>query len=186
MTDGIVMWVNTSIPAESEKVLTIYARVLENKNIDIVNKATMTVELASAESNEVKNWKGYIDINKSINNYYEHYGTPFFNFKIEDSEGNVWYRNIGLSDDTREDVAETFYIPEGIPNDGRTFQVSELRNARYHLVGVTGDVNMTVANNIGTTVISNAEPNAEISFVNEIELWNKLTHAAEAVNVFGA
>lgn len=185
-SDNVVMWVNASIPARSEKVFTIYARVLENKNVEIVNKASLTVELAEAESNEVKNWKGYIDINKSINNYYEHYGTPFFNFKIEDSEGNVWYRNIGLSDDTREDVAETFYIPEGIPNDGRTFQVSELRNARYHLVGVTGDVNMAVANNIGTTVISNAKPNAEISFVNEIELWNKLTHAAEAVNVFGA
>lgn len=183
-TNGTVRWTDISVPAGGSKTVTVYAKVKENENTEIKNKARAIVELANVESNEVMNWKGMIKIYKAITNFYPEYGTPFFNFEIKDSAGNVWHRHVELSNSKQSDSAETFFVPTGIAETGGSFSIRELRNARYELSAAVGRTNMVVANNIGATVISKANPLGEIRFVNEINKWNKITHAASAVNTF--
>ena len=165
-------------------MVTVYAKVKENENTEIKNKARAIVELANVESNEVMNWKGMIKIYKAITNFYPEYGTPFFNFEIKDSAGNVWHRHVELSNFKQSDSAEIFFVPTGIAETGGSFSIRELRNARYELSAAIGRTNMAVANNVGATTISKENPLGEIRFVNEINKWNKITHAASAVNTF--
>lgn len=183
-TNGTIRWTDISVPAGGSKTVTVYAKVKENENTEIKNKARAIVELANVESNEVMNWKGMIKINKAITNFYPEYGTPFFDFEIKDSAGNIWYRHVELSNSKQSGSAETFFVPTGIAETGGSFSIREIRNARYNLSAAIASTNMTVANNIGATTISKENPLGEIRFVNEINKWNKITHAASAVNTF--
>ena len=133
-TTNTVSWEKT-LDVDEEITLDFVVRVT-NDNCDISNVATVTVDNITVNTNTVTNQTAKIVINKTIDNYLAEYGKPSFLYQITGSDGTVANRMIELNGASGATGTTTFVVPMYTPNN-TTFDVEELRNARYLFKSLT-------------------------------------------------
>lgn len=121
-----------------------------------------------------------IKINKIVNDNYAPFGDPTFVFEIEgtDIHGvfHKWIRTISMGGETENSTVLT-----GIPQGNYT--ITEVSTSRYKLAEIAPVVNAAVSGTQATTdFLGKEQMYAEVTFVNEIEQYEKLSHTVSAIN----
>lgn len=125
--------------------------------------------------------KAIIVVNKSINTVYEAFGNPTFIFTVtNDTTGQVFTKSITLSE-----LQLTGSVIFEVDAD-YTYTVREYISARYGLVDITNNENITdinVADGTAKADLTDGKNRAEVTYRNEIEQYEKLSQSTNVTNI---
>ena len=174
---------NMSVAPKSTVTVTFGVKATVDSG-DFDNHAVLTINSASSESNHVTNQAALITINKTIENYYEPFGSPSFVYRLTGSNGSVNYRMIQIANpkDGATSTA-TFAIPTGTAADV-TWTVEERGNARYSLKSIVSQSPIVTKASDNKMVVTPVKNNraATLDYVNTITDWSEYSHEASATN----
>ncbi|MCB7319937.1 SpaA isopeptide-forming pilin-related protein [Lacrimispora sp. 210928-DFI.3.58] len=122
--------------------------------------------------------KAVITINKQINEVYDPFGNPTFIFKIT-GDGKTYTKAITLSAGELEGKV-SFTVDQG-----NTYMITEQEVSRYVLEKIEPVTNVTVDGEAAAAdLVTNTE--AEVTFVNRMEQYEKFSHTGNATNIVKA
>ncbi len=123
-----------------------------------------------------------LKINKQISEREEAFGNPTFLFRIEGEDVNhiyhKWIRSITLSGQM-----EGFVILTGIP--AGTYTVEEIEVSRYKQLEILPVKNVVITDGKATADLT-LESEAEVTFCNQLDQYEKYSHTANATNLVTA
>lgn len=138
--------------------------------------------LQEIAAEDVRN-KATLKINKVINEVYVPFGDPTFIFRIEKKAKDnmevlqTYYKSITLSSEQREGHVNVTV------DQGYYYQVTELNAGRYKLAAITADTdNIAVEDTTAAADLLDSNY-AEVTFENEINQYEKLSHTVNATNI---
>lgn len=168
LTQGGYYLMETKAP-DSYSLSTEYIRFSVTKeNSGVVQELTA----------EDEKGKAVITINKQINEVYDPFGNPTFIFKIS-GNGKTYTKSITLSaDELTGNVSLTV-------DQGSVYSITEMDVSRYVLEEIIPVTNVTVEDVIAKAdLVTNTE--AEVTFVNRMEQYEKFSHTSNATNIVKA
>ena len=177
-----VTW-NLHITEASSLTVTFAVKAVVDSG-DFDNSAFLHIGSGVGESNHVVNEAALLKINKQITNALAAYGTPSFVYKIVGSDGTSSYRMVQIAD--AKDNAEgttSFAVPTGTA-EGVTYEIAELKNARYQLESVSSHSSNVekVSDNLFRFSPKKGDRSAELNYKNTIQKWNKISHEDSVIN----
>ena len=185
-SDGTVTWM-VDLKAGETKRYSFHVHVDEN-NGDFENTGILTDGVApDLKSNTVYNQAGVIRISKKILNYLEAFGEPSFLYEIKGSDGTVSYRMIEISDPKAGASGSTiFSIPTGTA-EGTSYDVAEIKDGRYAFVSANSSspIVRKISDNLLRVTPIKKTRTAELSYENQINDWNKISHTDSVTNHIG-
>ncbi len=150
-----------------------------------INKDNYLVEQILEAEDEVKKTSLTITKEISTEDVYDAYGNPTFMYRIEGKDGtgkdHVWYRQITL-DEGHLTGSVTLNNIEA--SDANGYLITELGSIRYELESIHG-TNVRNENVEEMTVVADLynHTEAEVTFRNRLDDWQKFSHSTNAVNV---
>lgn len=184
--DGIVTWA-VDLKAGETKSYSFHVRV-DLESGDFENAGTVSDGVApDLTSNTVYNQSGVIRISKKILNYLEAFGDPSFLYEIKGSDGTVSYRMIEISDPKAGASGSTiFSIPTGTA-EGTSYDVAEIKDGRYVFVSSNSSspIVRKISDNLLRVTPIKKTRTAELSYENQIDDWNKISHTDSVTNHIG-
>lgn len=149
---------------------------ITRENGDIIQELTAEDQRNRAE----------LKINKRVNTVYEPFGNPTFIFRIEkkdretDKTVQTLYKTITLSEEESEGSVQ-------LPVDqGYVYEITELNTGRYRLSRIIPDTEQVSADENTAKADLTMTDYGEVTFVNELKQYEKLSHTANVENIIKA
>ena len=184
--DGKVTWA-VDLKAGETKSYSFHVHV-DLESGDFENTGTVSDGVApDLTSNTVYNQAGVIRISKKILNYLEAFGDPSFLYEIKGSDGTVSYRMIEISDPKAgASGSAIFCIPTGTA-EGTSYDVAEIKDGRYVFVSANSSspIVRKISDNLLRVTPIKKTRTAELSYENQIDDWNKISHTDSVTNHIG-
>ena len=161
--------------------------LMETKAPDSYSLSTEYVRFSVTKENsgvvqeliaEDEKGKAVITINKQVNEVYGPFGSPTFIFKVS-GNGKTYIKSITLSDG---ELAGSVSLAV---DQGSIYSIREMDVSRYVLESIIPVTNVAVEDVIAKAdLVTNTE--AEVTFVNRMEQYEKFSHTGNATNIIKA